>query len=195
MPVYPVIDSSKLREVAKRVREIEPQIRKDLVSGLKADLKPYADKIAGDVPGKGSPPLSGFVHQGRIRWGGARASTHVTPGGGRGSVARIEIYGPGETKAAFKLVDRAGTRNAGDRVRRAYRDSLGRRVPRDGDDHPTASGDALIQQLKSRFPLSANGKGGRFAWKGFMKYRPMFIDMTVRALDEYAAKATGRILR
>jgi hypothetical protein len=109
MPLRAVVDSSMLREAAKRVKDIDPEIRKGFIKDLKSDLKPYADKIVADIPRKGAPPLSGMANLGRLRWGGARASIHVTPSGGRGSLARIEIYGPGDTKGGFKMVDLAGT--------------------------------------------------------------------------------------
>jgi hypothetical protein len=173
MPVYPVVDSSKLREVAKRVREIEPQIRKDMIDGLKADLKPYAEQIKSGIPGVGNPPLSGFKHSGRTRWGSTQVSVYVTPGGGKGSVARIEVFGRGEARAGFKIVDLAGTSN--------YTE--------------TRKGEIMNARLAQRFPLSAGGKGGRFAWAGFMKHRPAFLDITVKRLNEYADRAAGRLTR
>jgi hypothetical protein len=173
MPVYPVVDSSVLREAAKRVKEIEPQIRKNLIAGLKNDLKPYAAQIKAGIPGPGNPPLSGFRHSGRTRWGSTMASVYVTPGGGSGSVARIEVYGRGEARAGFKLVDLAGTSN--------YTE--------------TRKGEIMNARLQQRYPLSAGGKGGRFAWAGFMKFRPMFVDITIKRLDEYADRISGRLFK
>jgi hypothetical protein len=170
MPLRAVVDSSMLREAAKRVKEIDPEIRKGFIKDLKADLKPYAAQIVAGIPGKGAPPLSGMANSGRLRWGGARASIHVTPGGGRGSLARIEIYGPGDTKGGFKMVDLAGTKN----------------------NPETNQGDAMINNLRRRFPLSQNGKGGRFAWKGFMQHRPAFVKQVIVRLDEYADRISRR---
>lgn len=170
MPLRAVVDSSMLREAARRVKEIDPEIRKGFIRDLKTDLKPYAARIVADIPGKGAPPLSGMANRGRLRWGGARASIHVTPGGGRGSLARIEIYGPGDSRAGFKMVDLAGTST--------YTE--------------TFQGAAMNRNLQARFPLSQNGKAGRFAWRGFMKHRPAFLDKTIQRLDEYADRISRR---
>jgi hypothetical protein len=170
MPLRAVVDSSMLREAAKRVKEIDPEIRKGFIKDLKADLRPYAAQIVSSVPGKGSPPLSGMASSGRLRWGGARASVHVTPGGGRGSLARIEIYGPGETRGGFKMVDLAGTKN----------------------NAKTSQGDAMISNLGRRLPLSASGKGGRFAWRGFMQHRPAFLNKAIERLDQYSDRISRR---
>jgi hypothetical protein len=164
MPMRAVVDSSRLREAARQVKDIDPTIRKNFIRDLKADLKPYANAITAQIPGKGSPPLSGFGRGLQHRWTGARNSIHVTPGGGRGSLARIEIYGPGEGKGAFKLIDRAGTSS--------YTN--------------TTQGEAMNKNLEDLFPLSANGKGGRFAWKGFMANRPAFVKQVIARLDQYA---------
>jgi hypothetical protein len=169
MPLRAVVDSSMLREAAKRVKDIDPEIRKGFIKDLKADLKPYAAQIVAGIPGKGAPPLSNFA-LGEKRWDATGASIHVTPGGGRGSLARIEIYGKGQGRAAFKIIDRAGTRN----------------LPE------TNQGDAMIYNLRRRFPLSANGKGGRFAWAGFMQHRPAFVKQVIVRLDEYSDRISRR---
>jgi hypothetical protein len=190
MPLIPVIDSRKLREAAAAVKEIDPQIRKDLLNNLRADLLPYAEQIANAVP---NPPLSGFSHRGRTGWSRVKASVHVTPGGGKGSVARIEIFGTAK-RAAFKLADLVGTRNRGDRIARAYERSPSRRsrgayIP----EHSTRAGDVLIQRMTQRYPLSASGRGGRFAWSGFMKHRPRFLAAVISRLDVYSQKIADRI--
>lgn len=171
MPLRAVVDSSRLREAARQVKDIDPTIRKNFIRDLKADLKPYANAITAQIPKKGNPPLSGMANDGRLRWGGARNSVHVTPGGGRGSLARIEIYGPGDSKAGFKMVDLAGTSNY----------------------TATRQGEAMNRELQRRFPLSQDGKAGRFAWRGFMANRPAFLERTIARLDQYADEISRRI--
>lgn len=176
MPVRAVIDSSMLREAAKRVKEIDPEIRKGFIRDLKADLRPYAAQIASGIPTQSNPPLSGMDANRRatgrtdLAWGGARASVYVTPGGGRGSLARIEIYGPGAYRGGFKMVDLAGTSNY----------------------TSTERGRIMNRQLQQRFPLSQNGKGGRFAWAGFMRHRPKFVEQVITRLDQYSQEINRR---
>lgn len=176
MPVRAVVDTSMLREAAKRVKQIDPEIRKGFIRDLKVDLKPYAASIVSGIPSKPNPPLSGMNASRRsggrtdMAWGGARASVYVTPGGGRGSLARMEIYGPGNNKAGFKMVDLAGTSTY----------------------TSTDQGRVMNAELQARFPLSEGGKGGRFAWSGFMKYRPVFVQKVIVRLNEYSDEINRR---
>lgn len=171
MPLRATIDSRQLREAAKIVREIDPEIQKGFVRDLKADLKPYAQKIVNDIPGRGTPPLSGMRGTARQSWGTTQASTHVTPGGSRGSLARIEIFGRAPYRAGLKMVDLAGTSNY----------------------TATPQGFSMNSALQRRFPLSQNGRAGRFVWRGFMKHRPAFVRVVINRLDQYSDEITRRM--
>jgi hypothetical protein len=184
--VVPVVDTADLRRAAKQVKEIDPKIRTQLIRDLKKVMKPYADTILAKIPSQ--PPLSGMGrHQGRLRWEPPTYSLHVTPGGGKGSLGRIEFFSKQPYGAMFKLADLAGTRNRGEKVRRKHT-----RSTRSGvvtvREHPTRSGDVLIQKLSAQFPLSAGGKGGRFVWKEAMEARPELVALFITELDKYAER-------
>jgi hypothetical protein len=184
--VVPVVDTADLRRAAKQVKEIDPKIRTQLIRDLKAVMKPYAESILARIPSQ--PPLSGMGrHQGRLRWEPPTYSLHVTPGGGKGSLGRIEFFAKQPYGAMFKLADLAGTRNRGDRVRREHTRST-RNGPVTVKTHSTSSGDVLIQKLSGRFALSAGGKGGRFVWKEAMDARPELVDLFITQLDRYAER-------
>jgi hypothetical protein len=174
MPVRVGVDPRELEFVAKQMKEIDKDLQKEFRKDLKKHLTPYAREIAKKVPKRNNPPLSGFAHNGRTQWRGATGSAYVNPIGGRaGSMARIEIFGTGAFgRAAFKMVDLAGTR----------------------DNPENDSGYNMIEVLGDRFPLSANGKGGRFAWAGFMEYRPKFLSIIVERVDVFSASIARRIL-
>jgi hypothetical protein len=188
MPLRAVVDSSMLREAAKRVKDIDPEIRKGFIKDLKSDLKPYANSIAKDVPVLGRPgAMRGFGHGGRTRWSKVRASVYVNPGGGRGSLARIEVYGSGaETRAAFKIADLAGTKN----------DYGNGNMAKMSNGQPLyqimGQGQDMVSRLTDFGKLSAGGKGGRFAWSGFMKHRPAFLKKSIKRLDEYSDRISRR---
>lgn len=183
MPLFAVIDTSVLREASKRVKEIDPEIRKSFIKDLKTDLRPYASAIASDVPALGKPgAMRGLGHNGRIRWGKIASSVHVTPGGGRGSLARIEIFGRGEAKAGFKMADLAGTKND-------YRNG---KLSKDRRYTINGQGEGMVSRLNDFGSLSAGGKAGRFVWAGFMKHRPGFLDQAVKRLDQYADRISRR---
>jgi hypothetical protein len=184
--VVPVVDTADLRRAAKQVKEIDPKIRTQLIRDLKKVMKPYAESILSRIPSQ--PPLSGMGrHEGRLRWETPTYSLHVTPGGGKGSLGRIEFFSKQPYGAMFKLADLAGTRNKGKGVRREHT-----RATRRGRiavaAHNTRSGDILIERLQGRFPLSAGGKGGRFVWKEAMEVRPELVDLFITELDKYAER-------
>jgi hypothetical protein len=188
MPLRAEIDSSELRRIARKVKDLEPAIRKELIDGLKSDLKPYANQIARDVPTLGFPgAMRGFGHESRTAWGPVQGAAYVTPGGGKGSVARMEIFGRGQRRAAFKIADLAGTKEN-------YRDGLYAKVGNSPWYFINGQGRDMVSRLTDFGRLSAGGKGGRFAWAGFMKYRPLFLRMTIGRMDEYAQKVGERIL-
>jgi len=188
MPVRAEIDSTQLRKVARKVREVEPQIRKDLINGLKKDLKPYANQISRDVPTLGSPgSMRGWRHSGRTEWGPVQGSVYVTPGGGKGSIARIEVFGRGQRRAAFKYADLAGTK-------KNYNDGNMSNKGESPTYRINGQGRAMVDRLNDFGKLSEGGKAGRFAWAGFMKYRPVFLKVTISRLDEYAQKVGERIM-
>jgi hypothetical protein len=173
MPAYPVIDSSMLREAAKQVKEIDVEIRKRLIRDLKSDIKPVGNAIAKAVPNLGrTGDMRGFGNSGDTAWNPVRASVHVTPGGGKGSLARFEIYGSPKRRA-LKIADLAGTRSGGF----------------------TPQGRALVENLQRKYPLSAGGKGGRFAWANFMKERPELVSKVVNRLDIYCREIEAKIGR
>jgi hypothetical protein len=171
MPLRATIDSRQLREASKIVREIDPEIRKGFVRDLKADLRPYAAKIVRDIPGRDNPPLSGMRGTARQSWGSTQSGAYVNPGGGRGSLARIEIFGRAPYRAGLKMVDLAGTSNY----------------------TKTPQGTAMNTALQRRFPLSEGGRAGRFVWKGFMKHRPAFVRVVIDRLDQYSDEITRRM--
>ena len=187
MPAYPVIDSSALRFAARQVKAIDPEIRKRLLRGLKADLAPSGARIAALVPQLGVPgSVRGFGHKGRTAWGKVKASTHVTPGGGKGSVARFEVY-TSPNQSALKIADLAGTKgqyNNGNYSR--------------GGNQPyfiNGQGEDLVSRLSEVSLLSAGGKGGRFVWANFMKERPALVRKVEASLAIYAeqiSKGIGR---
>lgn len=188
------IDQDSLRLFSRALKEIDPELRKQVGKDIKSALKPVANSILSTIPTEA--PLSGMArHSGRTRWSKPQAGVYATPGSGSGSIARIEIFGKGQYKAGFKLADLAGTRNSGDKVTRAYS-----RTTRSGtviavQPHRTRSGDALISRLQQRYPLSAGGRGGRFAWQAFMEKRPELIDNVLKIINRYVDTINAKGLR
>jgi hypothetical protein len=190
MPVVPTIDTSALRELNKQLLAIDPELKKQVGKDIKNALRPFASAIMSKVPTQA--PVRGMIHGGRTAWSTPTIGVYATPGGGKGSIARLEIFGKGDRKAAFKIADLAGTRNEGKGFRKEYT-----RVGRNGAvtvrGHSTRSGEDLTRVLQSRHPLSSGGKGGRFAWAQFIANRPILIREVEKILDVYAKIVEGRV--
>jgi len=172
MPVRVEIDTSTLRAVNRRLREIDPDLRKQVGKDIKQAVAPTAAKIKSRIPQQ--PPLSGMGHSGRTAWRGVNVSAYATPGGGRGSVARMEVFGRGQYRAGLKMADLAGTRGS------YVKGPRGRR---------------FIANLDRRYPLSMGGRGGRFAWQNFMKERPFLIKEVVDIINGYVKMFNRKGLR
>lgn len=155
------IDGKELRQFVKTLDAFEPGLRKQFVKDIKSEIKPLADTIASRINSLniGNPgSISGFRHKGRTAWSKVRASVYATPGGGRSqSVARIEVFGQGDKKAALKLADLAGTRNSSQ----------------------------FSERLDEIAPLW-KGKGGRFVWTNFIGQRRTMINIAVAIMGRYA---------
>jgi hypothetical protein len=83
------------------------------------------------------------------------------------------------------MADLAGTKNN-------YNDGS---TSKDGRYRINGQGRAMVSRLNDFAKLSQGGKGGRFAWAGFMQHRPFFLRTVVKRLDEYSAEITRRIVR
>ena len=181
------IDGKELREFVKTLDAVEPGLRKQFVKDIKSEIKPLADTIASRINSLNignSGSISGFSHKGRTAWSKVRASVYATPGGGKSaSVARIEVFGQGDKKAALKIADLAGTKgnfNNGGTSKGGLRPHLIR-----------GQGNALVDELDKISTLSARGKGGRLVWKNFIGQRRQMIDIAIKIIDRYAARVNS----
>jgi len=166
------VDTSELKALVTTMKEYDPNLRKYFVKEMKSDLQPFADRIQNWMNANAKPPLSHFGgHNGRTRWPtSVKATAYVTPSS-RKSLARIEVFGRGDYKAAVKIADLAGTR--GTYIR-------------------TTQGEALIQNLNREFS-NPNPKGGRFVWQQFIKQRPQMIHFIESTIAEFQDITERRI--
>jgi hypothetical protein len=168
----PTIDARELKRALAIMKQFDPELRKFFIRDMKSGLKPIADDIAQQVPK--NAPLTGFgTHRGRTSWSPVKASVNVTPAS-RKSLARIEVFGQGAQQAALKITDLAGTR---------------------GSFVKTRNGRKMIDSLSQRYPLSANGRGGRFVWRAFMENRPQMLHFADKVLTKYSNYINQYILR
>lgn len=180
MPVVPTIDTSNLKALNAKLKELDPALTRQMTKDIKTAVGPFKDAIARDLPD--GPPIRGFGgHTGRTSWGKTKIQVY---GSSRKSIARLEVWST-PNNVAMKIADLAGTRNQFSDRRRPYA-----RQTRYGivsvEGHATRSGRALVQALQRKRPLSSGGKGGRYAWASFIRRRPVLIKEVEKVLEKFA---------
>ena len=138
MPAQFTIKEADLRTVLRELRELDPNLRKELQKEMKSGLSPIVDKLAATVPKQS--PLSGFATASsrgtKYNWGAVRGST-VTPLGKRAKkpgfvpVVSMRFRSRGKTNAGFEIMELAGSKTQGQ----------------------TPQGQAMISALNRRFPI------------------------------------------
>lgn len=193
MPVRVSVNTDSLRRLNKGLADIDPELRKAVGKDIKSAVRPTASRILSRIPS--DAPLSGMRGGGRLAWSKPRVGVYATPGAGRGSIARIEIFGSKpDRRGGFKMADRAGTRSNFSNVRRAHMRQTSRGMVQVRESR-TSSGRILAQRLQQRYPLSAGGRGGRFAWQNFMKEKPFLVDQVLEIIDGFVTKVNRRGLK
>lgn len=142
-------------------KDVNSQVKKDIKNGVGGVTKQMTEYINAQEPW---PPLSGFAGAGQWGWSNPVVKPSLRLSAGRGRpVAQITAQGRGKQKRMFAIAERAGSRSRGF----------------------SARGIEMIDVLQERFPLVA-GRGGRFAFRSFLKYRPELVDRVQLGLNKLA---------
>jgi hypothetical protein len=163
----PTLDPVQVKRVMRILRELDPQIVKDMRTELKSKIKPVADQVAAAVPIE--PPLSGMRNNGPLSWSSVRPAVGFTPSKKQGnSIVAIRVN-PQKGKRGLYLAELAGSRSKGF----------------------TDAGRNLISVLNERRPMK--GRGGRFAYAQFRMLRPDVIKIATTILNKTFEDAERRL--
>lgn len=155
----PKLDANDVRRVIKALKEIDPQIVKDLRRGLRTKLSSVAQQVASAVPQ--DPPLSGFRNAGGTQWSRVTGKISFTPGRSRKTGNHlVSLRVQPRVGRGVYIAELAGSRS----------------------DGYTASGQNLIRVLNERQPMK--GRGGRYIYAKFRLLRPDVIKITEDILDD-----------
>jgi hypothetical protein len=167
------IDYPDFKRLKDEFKQLDKNVQKQTKKGIKSSIGRVTSgmqaRIRTDV---NNPPMSGMGYGGvRNRWAypSVKPSLRLSAGPGK-PVAQIVAQGKGRYKRMFAITERAGSRSSGF-------DQKGQR---------------MIRVLDSRNPL-VKGKGGRYAFKAFLQYRPQLHDAVERELNKLAAKLNVRL--
>ncbi len=169
--ITPSIDQQGLRVALAELKEVEPNVVKDLRTSLRQKVGPYAREIAASVPVE--PPLSGFANNGATSWASVRGSVSFTPGRSRKTgnhLVSIRVT-PAKQKRGVYIGEMAGMRTNG----------------------ITRSGRALIRGLNARYPMIK--RGGRWAFEKFRQTRPEFVALAITSVQMTTDKVNKKLVR
>lgn len=174
------VDSRNLANVLRELRNLEPNLRKELVKEMKSEIMPVGKALEASIPG--APPLSGFAPgQGSSPyiWKKPRMTVR-TPLAKKaklpGFYPVVSIrFNDRRPNAGLSILELAGTRNIG-----KNKGGL------------TPQGAAMIRNLNARYPVK--GGLGRFLIPEFKEKRAEANKAAIRVLNKFAAKV-GRRMR
>ena len=174
MPAQFVVKDADLKVVLRELRELDPNLRKELQKEMRSDLKPFVQKLKGGIPSEA--PLSGFANASpgsRFRWTSV-SGTVKTPLGKRakkpGFYPVVSMGFRSRSKAAgFEIAELAGSRTQG----------------------RTPQGRGMISALNRVAPII--GGLGRYVIPEGKKEAPEATKVAVRIIDKFVAKVNRRI--
>jgi len=159
---------SNVRELMKQLKDIEPELKKAMVKGIKTEIAPLATQVRTALPSVS--PLSGANTSGRLGFGNGRPATSVTvsvrTSGSKyaavTSLASVKVNSPFTAMADYAGRKGVTTRS---QVTRPYAYKGGTRTHRNN-----GQGQAMVNRLnsiRSRFSLclasrrasTSNGSG------------------------------------
>jgi hypothetical protein len=162
--LIPELDAAQVRAVIKQLRNIDPEIVKDLRKELRSNLSPIAQQVAASVPTE--PPLSGFARSNATAWAAVTGKTSFTPGKSRkggNSLVSVRVEPRNGARGVY-IAELAGSRSSG----------------------KTPQGSNLITVLNQRSPMK--GRGGRYIYAQFRMLRPDVVGIAERILNKTFAK-------
>jgi hypothetical protein len=165
--ITPSFEAEGIRDAIKHLREVDPQLVKDLRKDLRTKISPFAKQVAAAVPS--TPPMSGFGNLSPTGWTAVRPSVSFTPGKSRKTgnhLVSIRVNPIGGRRGLY-IAELAGSRSGGS----------------------VARGRRMIDVLNSRFPM--RGAGGRFAYTKFRLLRPDAVKLAFGIVE----KSVGDINR
>jgi hypothetical protein len=174
-----VVEAQNLKAVLKELKDLDPNLRKELVREMKRELTPIANALKAKIPG--APPLSGFspsVAKSPYRWAVPRMTIQAAPGKTSRKYATFGVvavkFNDQRPNAGLSILETAGSAMQG-------RDKAGM----------TPQGLAMVRNLNRRYPVQ--GGLGRFVIPAFKASKGEAEAIAKKILDKFARKVGRRI--
>lgn len=167
------IDVGSFKQLKSEFRQLDKDVQKSTKDGIKKSIGSVTSRMQGEVQTlRPDAPMSGMASGSKLnqwRSPNVKPSLRLSAGAGK-AVAQITASGKSGYKRMFAITERAGSRSSGF----------------------TTDGKRMIQVLEGRNKL-VKGKGGRYVFRAFMKYRPLLHDTVQRELNGLARRVNVRL--
>jgi hypothetical protein len=164
------LDATEVAKTFRIIRNLDPDLVKELRKELQSDLRPTAKAIASKFPA--APTLSGFAQAyGRWGWDKVTGTVKVTPGKTRKGAGRTNVVSLSmnyKTATPFVL------------------DMIGRKNP-----GISSQGRALYDQIQKQFPAWPNG--GRIFYKEFKAVRGEVVSAAESTINRWTGKVNREL--
>lgn len=168
--ITPKVDAASVSKTFRILRNLDPDLVKELRQNLRSDLQPVARAIAEKYPTE--PNLKGFEQTyGRWGWDKVTGTVKVTPGKTRKGAGRNNLVSLSMNyKSATPFVlDMIGRKNPG----------------------ISPQGQALYRAVQKRFPAWPNG--GRIFYSEFKEYREYVVDAAEKTINRWSDKVSAEL--
>jgi hypothetical protein len=167
------IDAGSFKQLKAEFRQLDRDVQKETKNGIKKSIGSVTSQMQGEIEGRvRNPPMSGMGGTNKLnawRAPAVKPSLRLSAGAGK-PVAMITASGKSGYTRMFAITERAGSRSSGFSER----------------------GKRMISVLEDRDKL-VKGKGGRYAFRAYMKYRPLLHDTVERELNGLARRVNVRL--
>jgi len=167
------IDAVSFKQLKSQFRELDRQVQKQTKDGIKKSIGSVTSRMQGEIDSiRPDAPMSGMASGSkRNQWRSANVKPSLRLSAGPGmAVAQITASGKSGYKRMFALTERAGSRSSGF----------------------TPAGQRMIGVLEGKNRL-VRRKGGRYAFRAYLKYRPLLHDTVERELNGLARRVNVRL--
>lgn len=167
------IDAVSFKQLKSEFRQLDREVQKEIKNGIKKSIGSVTSRIQGEIDSiRPDAPMSGMEsgsERNQWRSPNVKPSLRLSAGPGK-AVAQITASGKSGYKRMFALTERAGSRSSGF----------------------TPAGKRMVSVLEGRNKL-VKRKGGRYAFRAYLKYRPLLHDTVQRELDGLARRTNVRL--
>lgn len=157
----PSFNFEDVQTLAVTLKNVDPSLRRTLYRELQQNAKPFLTEMNTAMDRAFIKIPSGMIsHQGRTQYNRPVARASSSLGGRRNTIFLVRVQSPDSntSEAGFMIAELAGTKDKYQRTTKA--------------GNPDQRGPHFNEILQEKLPLVGPGKGGRIAFRAFLRVQP-----------------------